>query len=159
MPWDKHWEEIRFLCESLCGGNRDTLISLHPRMDIDKYRFIESDYNIPIAEEPLREILPTADSFVATFSSTVEWAVLCKIPTIVVDFYGHNYDMFDDYKGVVVVNDRHKFTDILKRIIEDNDYSEKLVRFNAEKASKLSPFDGKCMERIVKAAILMKDLN
>lgn len=151
LSWGEHWREIRFLCESFSKGQGDTLVSLHPKMDRKQYLFIESEYDIPIVDEPLREILPAADSFAATFSSTVEWAVLCKVPTIVFDYYDLNYDVYDDLEGVVITNDQQLLSSILDHIQSDVGYLEKLSKSHAEKASKLSPFDGKCMIRVVRA--------
>ncbi len=148
LPWDQHWKEIRFLCETFSEGAGDTLISLHPKMNEKQYRFIEAEYGIPVANEPLREILPAADYFAASFSSTVEWAVLCGIPTIVFDFYNRNYDMYNDFKGVVVTSDRQGFPALLNRVQGDPAFSEQLKQSNLEKAAMLSPFDGMCTKRI-----------
>ena len=41
LPWDQHWKEIRFLCEVFSEGSGSVLISLHPKMDSEKYSFIE----------------------------------------------------------------------------------------------------------------------
>jgi len=127
------------------------LISLHPKMDISKYRFIEIDYGIPILTEPLKDILPAADCFAATFSSTVEWAVLCEIPSIVFDFYGLNYDMYDNYDGIVLVKKKPDLEDFLVKIQNDEIYSQQLSLAHRKNVAELSPFDGKCTERIVKA--------
>lgn len=149
--WDEHWKEIHFLCSSFRENAEDVLISLHPKMDRNQYQFIESEYGLAIANEPLQTILPSADSFIATFSSTVEWAVLCKIPVIVVDFYGFNYDIYDDYNGVLIVNEKNQLPSTLKRVVTDKPYSKELAYLHTEKANLLSPFDGKCVERIITA--------
>jgi hypothetical protein len=116
-----------------------------------QYRFIELDYDIPIVTEPLSEILPAADCFSATFSSTVEWAVLCKIPSIVFDFYGFDYDMYDDYDGVVLVKEKADLKNVLNKIKCNQAYRQHLSLAHKKKAAELSPFDGKCAKRIIAA--------
>jgi len=93
--WEKHWIEINFLIKSLVKLNENIIISLHPKMDFKKYSFLEKKYKCKIARENLSDILPIADLFIATYSSTIVWAVLCGINSIIVDFYGLNYHMYD----------------------------------------------------------------
>lgn len=153
LPWDQHWKEIQFLCKTFSESSGQTLISLHPKMDIENYKFIEDIFDIRISDEPLKEILPIADSFASTFSSTVEWAVLCRIPTVVFDFYNIDYDMYDEYKGVVIVNNKKELSRILNEIKCNKIYYEKLRKGHRRKAKVLSPFDGKCMSRVVRELI------
>ena len=79
FPWERHWEEINFLMKCLDNLNQNILISLHPKMDKNKYQFLEGKYNCSILDERLIDVLPIADMFVATFSSTVVWSTLCGI--------------------------------------------------------------------------------
>lgn len=149
LPWDKHWEEIRFLCEILSSKTGDVLVSLHPKMEIEQYEFIESEFGISIVDENLKDILPIADSFTATFSSTVDWAVLCKIPTIVFDFIGIDTGICDDYDGVVVVNSRGEYSSLISQVQNDMGFCQQLIKGHIGKAESLSPLDGNCMERVI----------
>lgn len=149
LGWNEHWKEIHFLCDIFSKSQADTLISLHPKMDIKEYSFITEKYNIPILGEALQDVLPAADIFAATFSSTVEWAVLCNIPTIVFDFYSLGYNMYDNYNGVVIINNRSKLLSTINRIQNDGNYYEFLRLGHMERAKYLSPFDGKCTQRII----------
>jgi len=79
LNWDKHWVEINFLIKSLVKLNENLIISLHPKMNLNKYTFLEKKYKCKIARENLSDILPIADLFIATYSSTIVWAVLCGI--------------------------------------------------------------------------------
>ncbi|NQU99279.1 MAG: hypothetical protein HQ538_00950 [Parcubacteria group bacterium] len=95
FDWDKHWIEINFLVKNLANLNENLLISLHPKMDFNKYSFLEKKYKCKIVKENLSDFLPIADLFIATFSSTIVWAVLCGVNSIIVDFYNFNYHMYD----------------------------------------------------------------
>lgn len=145
LSWDEHWIEIDFLLKTLKGLNLNILVSLHPKMDRNKYIFIEDEYNCNILNERLVEVLPVADLFLATFSSTVLWSVLCGIKTIVVDFYNFNYTMYDFLETVNKVNQKSK----LKKVLVN--YLSKDIDFTSDwrKLSRDEVFDGKTMERYV----------
>jgi hypothetical protein len=117
-------------------------------MKYETYKFIEQQYKIYIAKEKLADILPVADIFSATFSSTVQWAVLCEIPAIVFDFYGLNYTCYDFLKGVIKVNEKSKLEKEINRLLNDDEYYKKMAKEQAKIAGYISPFDGKCLERI-----------
>lgn len=149
MNWQSHWDEIRFLCDVFSRQEAICLISLHPKMKYDQYRFIENEYNIPISKRPLSEILPAADIFSATFSSTVQWAVLCYIPSIVFDFYGFNYTSYDYLTGTKIINSKNELYSGLERLLKDESYYVHMTAEQKKFSGYISPFDGKCMERIV----------
>lgn len=150
LPWKEHWYEINYLGKVLQSHGIRALISLHPKMNRMQYQFLEDKYNQKIVDERLNDILPAADIFLSTFSSTLEWAVLCQIPSIVFDFYGLNYNCFDWMNGINVVNDKTLFEKKLYRLLHDKAYRLKLKENNKRDAMMISPFDGNCMSRIVK---------
>ena len=147
--WKTHWDEIRFLCRTFSLLQANCLISLHPKMKYEQYEFIETEYNIPISKQPLSEILPAADIFAATFSSTIQWAVLCQIPSIVFDFYGFNYTMYDYLTGTRIINKKTELPGELEKLIKDEHYYAHMVSEQKRFSNYISPFDGKCMKRIV----------
>ena len=147
--WKTHWNEIRFLCDIFSLQKANCIISLHPKMKYDHYKFIEDQYNIPISKQPLSKILPAADIFAATFSSTIQWAVLCGIPSIVFDFYGLNYTMYDYLTGTRIINKKNELPGELEKLIKDENYYADMAAEQKKFSNYISPFDGKCMERIV----------
>ena len=114
------------------------------------YEFYSSaakQYNFPIIEQNLNKILPVADLFLASYSSTVEWATRLGIPTFVLD-YGLNYSMFDHIKGLKIIKDIRYLTDILAPVLHQ---SEEYKNYSELLASSFSKelFDGKACERII----------
>jgi len=146
--WKAHWDEIRFLCDTFLQQEANCFISLHPKMKHAKYKFIEDEYNIPISKRPLSEILPAADIFAATFSSTIQWAVLSQIPSIVFDFYGLNYTMYDYLTGTRIINKKTELPGEVEKLIKDENYYTHMAAEQKKFSGYISPFDGKCMERI-----------
>ena len=153
MSWQEHWDELHFLCRAAAVSNADVLVSLHPKMDAVRYDFIQSDYGIAVAEQPMREIIPAADLFVATFSSTVIWAVLCNIPTLVPDIFRIDYGMFDRMDNVEVISDMDKFEQRLKQLAADTGQREALKKAGLPAINWLSPFDGRSGKRVVEAIL------
>lgn len=146
---------MRFLAQALRDQGGNVLISLHPRMDPAQYQFLEKEYHLPIARQRLAEILPAADLFLATFSSTVLWAVLCRIPCLVVDFYNFGYNDFDFITGVEQVDRREEFAPRLAELLSPagQERRDHLSRENQRWAEELSIFDGHCRQRLVQALV------
>jgi glycosyltransferase involved in cell wall biosynthesis len=149
LDWTTHWREIRFLIGALAQTGANVLLSLHPKSQPEQYRFLEGEYGVKILQESLGDVLPTADVFTATFSSTVRWAVLLGIPTLVFDFYNFNYDIFDHLAGVVKVTDKALLTDTLCRMLADPAWYEQLQRNQLQAARQIALFDGQANRRII----------
>ncbi|MFH1034324.1 MAG: hypothetical protein V1806_07445 [Pseudomonadota bacterium] len=149
MGWDEHWREIDFLASSLAQAPANLLMSLHPKSDPERYRFLEARHGAQLLRKPLSRILPAADLFVATYSSTVRWAVMLHVPTVVVDFYGLDFKVFDHLGGVVKITDKDRLPAMLARLFQDPAYRQTLVCANQQDASKLAPFDGQANRRII----------
>lgn len=144
MDWEPHWREMRFLVGAVTQAGQNLLISLHPRMNSKDYAFLEQEYSCRIAQERLSEFIAASDVFMANYSSTVVWAVLCGIKTIVVDFYGLNYGFFDYLKSVSIVRDRERLRSTLVEAIQGD-----VADFSADwKAlSRQAVLDGRTIER------------
>ena len=118
LSWKEHWKEINFLVGSVDSLQEINLISLHPKMNFDNYKYLQAKYNCMIIDESLSTFLPVADMFIATFSSTVFWSILCGVKTVIVDFYCFNYSFFDFLTSVVKVNDKNVFEKKLRIAIQ-----------------------------------------
>ncbi len=149
VDWATHWQEIRFLVAALAQTGSNVLLSLHPKSQPEQYRFLEGEYGVKLLQGPLGEILPVADVFTATFSSTVRWAVLLGIPTLVFDFYGFNFDIYDHLKGVVKVTDKALLGSTLCRMLDDQAYYEQLRHDQLQAAQHIALFDGQANRHII----------
>lgn len=149
FPWERHWEEIRFLAETLRQAGTGVWASLHPRMDREQYLFLEKEYGIAVCEESLSVMVPAADLFACCHSSTLHWAVQCAIPVLNFDFYGIDYRENHWMEGVVFVTDKALFSRVLQHFLRDGAYRATQGQLLAGDAVKLEPFDGKSVSRIV----------
>lgn len=146
----RHFKEIDFLVSTLTHSSYVVILSLHPKMDREKYSHYPKQYHCQIADEPLKDILPYANLFVATFSNTILWAAMLRIPSIVVDFYGFHYSIYDFLASVQVVTDKT----VLKKVVDTIDISNHRFEKDAESLSTDLVFHGNVKNTI--AAIIIK---
>lgn len=72
--------------------NTELLLSLHPIMKYEEYKYLENLFHCKIIEQDLSELIPAADLFINSFSNTLLWSVMCSVPTINCDFYSWKWD-------------------------------------------------------------------
>jgi hypothetical protein len=143
LPAEEHWREIGYLVRETTNVCSNVLLSLHPRMNYQDYEFLEKDYNCRILAERLYTMLPVADLFIATYSSTVTWAVLCGINAIVVDFYNLNLTYHDALRTVRIIKARDEFVPQIKSMLmKEQDFSHDWLKLARDIV-----FDGGTIER------------
>jgi hypothetical protein len=150
LPKREHWQLQDHLCAAATQTNWNVLLSLHPKMEQNRYAYLEKRYSVKIAEERLRKILPLADLYlVGQGSSTVLWAVLCELPIVIADWYGPNYSPFNWLEGINIVKDAGKLQGVLTDLTSnDSNFFESMKDSHRRQKHIISPFDGKCTERI-----------
>jgi hypothetical protein len=68
--------------------NCNLLISLHPKQKTKDYLWLSKKYRIKIIKESLIDVMPISSLFVTSFGSSVlQWAKICKIKSVVFNFY------------------------------------------------------------------------
>lgn len=144
MDWPEHWREIENLLRAVCACGHNVIVSLHPRVNPEDYRHLESQYPLRLATDPLKDILPVADVFVAVNSSTVFWSVLCGVPVVVLDYFGLDASLFADLDSLVYVRDRNAVGKAVTKAIfdADPDFSADWKRLSRDQV-----FDGQVVRR------------
>lgn len=150
ISWTKHWQDVEALVGILAGSGHNILLSLHPKSNIQQYRYLEGKYPCRIVDENLDEIIVAAWLFVAGYSSTVRWAALSGIPAIVIDFNTLGYDLFDSWDGVIKVYQPQELQVSLERVIREGAYYQKLIEEQNRTSQQLTLFDGKAHQRIIR---------
>jgi hypothetical protein len=110
---------------------------------------LAESFGLEIFERRLSEVLPAADIFVATWSSTVRWSVLMHIPSIVVDIPPRNYKVYDHLPSVSKVQTYEELTRKLERLIADTDYYTVKKSQAAGSAERMALFDGCAGRRLL----------
>jgi hypothetical protein len=104
---------------------------------------------LKILDEKLAEVLPAIDVyFTGLSSSTVPWAVLVSVPTVIADHYPEKDHINFGLPGVIHVSQSRDLKNILSQLVNNGDSFEKCEKqlVSTEVYGKL---DGKAVERII----------
>ena len=124
LSWENHWSEIRYILRQLKRSGKAVLVSLHPRVEFEKYRFLEDEFGIRLSVDPLKMILPATDAFVAVNSSTLVWATLCGIKAFMLDYYGLDASAFEKLDSITPLRNRESlYTDLMTHLDAETDFS------------------------------------
>lgn len=149
----QHFSIISDMCSKISELNAELILSLHPKMNIDDYRYLERQFSVKLIEEPLSDVIITADLFLATYSSTIVWAVLCGIPTIIFDHLSMNYNDFYSEFNIPIENNNNSLLLTAELYLKNKDLNSGVCvpKYDKNLVNLLSPFDGECTNRIVDA--------
>lgn len=149
----KHWALTEQMVGDLTSSGAKVLLSLHPRSRMEDYVFLSKKFGATILSKPLVDVIAVADLFVATHSSTVRWAVLMRIPTIVLDDFdiggGAMY-----LRGVRYLKERDQLRVLSRELLLSKSIRQSICAELDEQAKSLDPFDGKNAARCI--ALLSK---
>lgn len=120
FSFDEHWAEIDFLLNTLKLFGQNVLVSLHPKMDHEVYSKRIAPYNYKVLEERLIDVLPAADGYIATNSSTVYWAILARVNSLIMGFKNIDCTMFEVFSSVRIAKDHESFRSMLTSLTIDN---------------------------------------
>ena len=148
---EAHFKFLDGMLESLSALDAYIVISLHPKMNLADYEYMINKFGVEISKKPLLNIIANTDVLVSTFSSTVAWALMCQKNVVIVDHVGLGYKDFYSEFEIPVCTSNIKLHDLTKNILDGqlglNSYLLPLI-------GTLSPFDGKCRQRILNNFIL-----
>lgn len=129
------------------------ICSLHPKMSLNNYFFIDELNNVKVSTTPLKELIPYCDMFLCTYSTTATWALMCSKKVVLFDHIGLGYTDFLSEFNLPIFFDNQSLSTYVSKEIFKSDYDLK----TSTVYSSLSPFDGKCVERISKAILGIVD--
>lgn len=149
--WEWHWQENEFLCGCATQLDCNVLLSLHPSQQRDRYAFLEARYRpLRLLDERLATALPAADIYVTGLSSsTVPWAVLSSVPTVLADHYPEKDHIHLGLPGVIHVTEAADFEGTLERLVNDENHFQELRRAQQASGNLYGNPDGKAMKRII----------
>lgn len=140
--WSMHVQLTDQLGAALAQLSASVLLSLHPKSSRSNYERWEVPGRMQIAKQPLREILHASDVFVSTVSSTVRWAAMLSIPTVVFNPLAQPVDAIEGLRPMTVVQDPSDVTTAAERFLR---FSEPA---HQEPDESLGSLDGQARDRI-----------
>ena len=149
LPWDKHKEEMQFLFKTLAATKAKVILNLHPRSDRSWYQPLADEAGLQISDERIYALLPKADIVISSYSSVIAQAVAMAKPSVVIDFYGFDYPVYDGAPGTEIVKDKKKLLPHFELLLHDDTYYSSCVSEQKQRGSEWALLDGKSTERIV----------
>lgn len=86
----------------------------HPNMSAAQ-RDLVTALGVPMIPVSAAHLIPLADLYLASVSSTIKWALACGVPVIDYDVYGYGYEDYLDLSQVASPDDGEAFRDALLR--------------------------------------------
>ncbi|MEQ1789549.1 MAG: hypothetical protein ABL857_03805, partial [Rickettsiales bacterium] len=148
LPWDKHLKIFAQILTELNKLPAKVVLSLHPRAEVERYTKLAKNAGIAILDRPLSEILPAADIFIATHSSTVRWAAMCNIPPIILD-YDFGYTFLNDIDGIITIKTPQDIAEAALPLLTNENTLLETKKKLEESTTKFTIFDGEATQRAV----------
>ena len=123
------------------------VVSPHPNMSEEERELIRATGAV-LVETTVADLLPLADIYISSVSSTIKWALGCGIPVIDFDCYGYGYRDYFDLPQVISASDEAEFRSALRRFGNHEDRTQ-LVALARSGAERWGKFDGRATDRLV----------
>ncbi len=141
-------ELIEFWCKSIAGiKGYNHIVVLHPSLEYDELKHIES-FGLKLARDSTASVIPLCDIFVASISSTIQWAIACGIPVINYDVYRYRYTDYVGISGVLTTEEKSGFIEILSQLANDPSRYTEIAASQKLEAMKWGRLDGKAGSRL-----------
>jgi hypothetical protein len=83
-------------------------LSLHPRQNLNSIEYL-NNYPVTIVKEPIENLIPLCDVFVAQYSATIRLALMCEKYVINYDMFDANYTEYANCKLVNTISTKEHF--------------------------------------------------
>jgi len=142
-------EMLEFWIKSLKAVKQyNTVISLHPSVKYEKMVYIEK-WGGKIAKHKTSQLMPLCDIFIASISTTIQWAIACAKPVLNYDIYRYRYHEYDSAKGVITVEKKEDYKYYLDKLTKDKKYYKKIASLQDSCKREWGILDGKSAERLI----------
>lgn len=126
----------------------NVLLSLHPSVSPEAFRHLETD-NLRIGPGNTASLVPLADVYVASVSSTIRWAIASGKPVINYDVYRYRYTDYLHVPGVATMEEQVEFVAELDRMANDVEYRRKRTLQQQSVAERWGRLDGLAGRRLL----------
>lgn len=118
LPWPEHMIRIQSLFEILQATQCEVSLSLHPKASREVYEPLAARYGMRLEQHALSTMLPDADIFVASWSSTLRWSAMLGIASINLDWVGQNYALFSALPSLRLSHGPSDLPSMLARLVD-----------------------------------------
>jgi hypothetical protein len=145
----KIYEElVCFWCETIASiDGYQHVIVLHPSVRFEEMKYLEK-FGAKISREPTSSLIPLCDIYVSSVSSTIQWAIACGKPVLNYDVYRYRYTDYQKVPGVITLEEKKDFIQVLKKLAFDACYREEISNAQLATAKKWGCLDGQAGKRL-----------
>lgn len=150
--FDNYQDLCDFLITSVvkfCKDDTTVLINFHPRIQLSDTQLVNFSETV-IVKEPIEQLVPMADIYIAVASATIRLGISCGIPVINFDAYQYDYDDYKGLDGVCEAKTKEQFNVFINLLNNNSSYYSKTKSAQEETANRFCQIDGRAGERLVK---------
>ena len=131
------------------GPTMNVVLKINPRYRREEFLHLEK-WGVSVAPHDTIDLVPLAEVYVTSISSTLRWATACGIPSINYDVYHYRYGDFAGVPGIVHVEKKAEFSAAVARLVTDEAHRVELRRLQQGQAQRWGCLDGKSTDRLVR---------
>lgn len=120
----------------------------HPAVKDDAVQLLK-DKGLSVSFEDTASLIPIADIYFTSISSTIRWALACGVPVINHDIYMYNYSDFEDASGIFTTIEPVKMQVELERLINNLEELGHVQRALSKEREFWGYLDGKNGDRLL----------
>jgi hypothetical protein len=124
------------------------VLKVNPRTPWQDFLYLEK-FGAKVAPVDTIDLMPLAEIYVASISSTLRWAIACGIPSVNYDVYHYRYGDYLGASGVVHVETKGDFVTAIDRLAGDDAYRDEARERQLAQAGSWGHLDGRATERLV----------
>ena len=126
----------------------NVILKINPRYRREEFLHLEK-WGVIVASCDTIDLVPLTDIYVASISSTLRWAAACGIPSVNYDVYHYRYGDFVGAPGIINVEKKDEFVNVVARLVGDDSYRQQLKAAQSADAPRWARLDGRSTERLV----------
>ena len=101
-----------------------------------------------ISDERIEMLIPLCDVFVASISSTIQWAIAASKPTINYDVYLYRYPDYQNASGVLLAERQDEYLRLLRRLTTDTAFFREIAQRQEASSAYYGRIDGRAADRL-----------
>lgn len=125
----------------------NAVLCLHPSLVHEQMKPLER-FGAPISRRHTAELVALCDLYVASNSTTIQWASTCGKPIINYDVYRYRQNDYASVGGMITMEEQSEFAAVLRRITSDPAYHHQLAAAQDAIKETWGRLDGHAGDRI-----------
>ena len=118
------------------------VVSLHPTLRLADLRYLEA-HGARISTRGIADLIARCDLYVAVISATIRIAIADGVPVVNYDVFRYGYHDYEAAEGVVTVQDRADYIEVIRRFGDEPLFREELRRRQQRVAARWGFRDGR----------------